>query len=106
VNPDSFETADLRLFPGPQFDRFLSLIRRPDPGATRPPLFFLHSNLPHNPYTHLPDGRLYRDHSKEELGLLVSSEQWADDRGSVLHGWQRHLLQTQYADRLVGPVAR
>jgi hypothetical protein len=106
VDADSFETADLRLFPGPQFDRFLSLVRHPVRGSRRPPLFFLHSNLPHNPYNHLPDGRLYRDHSKAELGLNVSGEQWANHRGATLQGWQRHLLQTQFADKLVGELVR
>jgi hypothetical protein len=104
INPFKFETADLRLFPGPQFDRFLSLIHAPAAGETRPTLYFLHSSLPHNPYNHMPSGRLYRDHDKEEPGLNTTTEDWANDLDAVLHGWQRHLLQTEYADRLVGEM--
>lgn len=106
VDADDFETADLRLFPGPQFDRFLEGVRRPAPGSRKAPLYFLHSNLPHNPWNHLPDGRLYRDHSKREHGLNVSTEEWDNHVGATLHGWQRHLLQAQFADRLVGRLLR
>jgi hypothetical protein len=106
INPNSYEVADLRLFPGPQFDRFLEQVDAPRPDDRRAPLYLLHSNLPHNPWNHLPDGRLYRDHSKRELGLDVNTEDWAPDVGAVLAGWQRHLLQTQFADRLVGRLIR
>jgi hypothetical protein len=106
INPDDYEVADLRLFPGPQFDRFLEQVRSPRPGDRKAPLYLLHSNLPHNPWNHVPDGRLYRDHSKRELGLDVNTEQWDRDLGAVLEGWQRHLLQTQFADRLVGRLMR
>lgn len=102
IDPYSYETSDLRLFPGPQFDRFLSMIRPLGAGHGRPPLYLLHSNLPHNPYNHLPNGELYRDHNKEEPGLNTSTEWWTKDVGAAEHGWQRHLLQTQFADLLVG----
>ncbi len=101
IEPSSFETSDLRLFPGPQFERFLELIRAPG-NERRKPFYLLHSNLPHNPYNHLPSGKLYRNHNKEELGLDTSGEWWTTDEATVAAGWQRHLLQTQYTDGLVG----
>jgi hypothetical protein len=105
IEPTSFETSDLRLFPGPQFDRFLEEIHPPGRGP-RKPFYLLHSNLPHNPYNHLPSGKLYRNHNKEELGLDTSGEWWTNDTPTVAAGWQRHLLQTQYTDGLVGRLMR
>jgi hypothetical protein len=105
IDPDDFETGDLRLFPGQQFERFASSVRRPRAGA-RPPLYFLHASLPHSPYVYVPDGRVYRDHNKEAPGFDVASDQWENDGGAVQAGWQRHLLQTQFADRTLGRLMR
>jgi len=103
IDAESFETADLRLFPGPQFEAFLDTIR-PRAGNDRPPFYFLHSSLPHSPHNHLPNGKLYRNHSKDQLGLTVANDAWANDVGATIAGWQRHLLQTQFVDRLLGEL--
>ena len=100
IDPDEFEKGDLRLFPGPQFKRFNSSLRRRRPGE-RPPLYFLHASLPHSPYTYVRDGRVYRDHNKEMPGL-GGGEAWSGDARAVVGGWQRHLLQTQFADATLG----
>ena len=103
IDIDSFETADLRLFPGPQFDAFLTTIRPPAEGE-RPPFYFLHSSLPHSPHNYMPNGKLYRNHGKDQLGLTVANDAWAGDVGATIAGWQRHLLQTRFVDRLLGEL--
>jgi hypothetical protein len=62
---------------------------RPSP---RPTLHLLHLLLPHRPLRYLPSGDVYAVPS----GLPKTGEWWA----RLSH--QRHLLQAQYADRLLG----
>ena len=78
------------------FQRAIAALDRP---RSRPPLVFVHSTLPHGPWRFLPDGRQYSFHRKAYPGLeeVWSGRQWLGDQG-----FQRHVLQTEYADRLVG----
>jgi sulfatase-like protein len=69
------------------------------PGA-RPPLIFLHSTLPHGPWRFLPDGKQYPTGSKGYLGL--DPDGWVGPQWQVDQGFQRHVLQVQYVDRLLG----
>jgi len=69
------------------------------PGA-RPPLLFVHSTLPHGAWRFLPDGRRYPIEGVEYPGL--ASEGWTGPQWQVDQGFQRHVLQVQYTDRLVG----
>jgi hypothetical protein len=68
--------------------------------GSRPPLLFLHSTLPHGAWRYLPDGRQYPIEGIEYLGL--SSKGWIGPQWQVDQGFQRHVLQVQYVDRLVG----
>lgn len=61
------------------------------PVAAKPSLHFLHLLLPHTPWTYLPDGMRY-----ENVNLPVDGPWW----GRL--ALQRHLLQLQYADALIG----
>ncbi len=73
-----------------------------EPGA-RPPLIFLHTSIPHIPWHYLPDGTLY------ETGLSlpgVVDGTWVGPQWLADQGFQRHLLQTEYADRLLGRLMR
>lgn len=89
-----------------QFEAFLDRISSDD----QPGLYYLHSLLPHTPWQHLPDGRQYvaaRD--KVYFGVRADDDperiyfhQWHDDPYVVNQAWQRHLLQTQYVDSLLG----
>jgi hypothetical protein len=79
------------------FERALAALDRPSP---RPPLLFVHSTLPHGPWRYLPDGRSYPIEGVEYPGL--SSKGWIGPQWQVDQGFQRHVLQVQYADRLVG----
>jgi hypothetical protein len=60
----------------------------------------VHSTLPHAPWRYLPDGRQYPIDGKELPGL--ASKGWIGPQWQVDQAFQRHVLQTQYVDRLVG----
>jgi len=83
-----------------QVDRFLEGIRP----AGAPELSFLHLELPHVPYVFLPEGERYvEQHSEAEL-LGLEGAKWTSNAPLVVQGHQRHLLQTGYADRLLGRI--
>jgi Sulfatase len=71
-----------------------------DSVGARPPLLFLHSTLPHGGWRYLPDGRQYPVEGLEYIGL--ASEGWIGPQWQVDQGFQRHVLQVQYTDTLVG----
>ena len=62
-------------------------------------LYVLHFLLPHVPWRYLPSGRVY-GLSEDIRGL--KSEHWVDDASLVVEGYQRHLLQVAYVDRVLG----
>lgn len=80
-----------------EFERFLAVMDG-SPGR----LYFLHTLLPHMPFTYVPSGRRYDapdfQSTREQRRPLFekASAEYAD----VLH--QRHLLQVGFIDRLVG----
>jgi hypothetical protein len=68
--------------------------------SARPPLIFMHSSLPHGPARYLPDGRGYPIHRKSYPGF--ADGRWTRSQWLVDQSFQRHVLQTQYTDALVG----
>ena len=74
-----------------------------DKGAT---LYFLHLMLPHQPFVREPDGQVYG--TSDPLGRelppadFTHAYSWSDWTGAVSE--QRHVLQAQYADRLIGQM--
>jgi hypothetical protein len=79
------------------FERAIAALRR---RGTRPPLLFVHSTLPHGPWRYLPDGRQYAIEGIGYPGL--GPEGWTGPQWQVDQGFQRHVLQVQYVDRLLG----
>jgi hypothetical protein len=79
------------------FERAIASLERQ---SSRPPLLFVHSTLPHGPWRYLPDGRQYPIEGKGYPGL--ASEGWIGPQWQVDQAFQRHVLQVQYVDRLVG----
>lgn len=67
----------------------------------RPPLHFLHTLLPHEPWVHLPTGQR---HSLSPRNVGAVRERWRDDAWAVTNEYQRHLLQVQFADRVLGDL--
>jgi Sulfatase len=78
------------------FDRLAAALGSP---TGRPPLVFMHSELPHVPWHYLPDGRAYRIHRFDLPGL---TDRWTDRQWLPDQSFQRHVLQTRYTDLLVG----
>lgn len=72
-------------------------------------LHYLHALLPHAPWVHLPDGRVYDiGRSDSIFGMVPGHENetdikhlWYDDEWATVIGEQRYHLQLQYVDRLV-----
>jgi Sulfatase len=79
---------------------FAQVIAALDRPSARPPLVFLHSSLPHGPARYLADGRGYPIHRRGYPGF--ARERWTHRQWLVDQAFQRHVLQAQYADRLVG----
>ena len=84
--------------PSNQFKRFLNSINTENEAT----LYFIHLILPHRPWRYLPSGKDYGLYPVE--GMDLQQESWADNEIQVLKGYQRHLLQVGFADRLLGQV--
>ena len=82
---------------GVDFARVIAALDRP---ADRPRLVFMHSTLPHGPSRFLPDGRGYPIHRRGYPGFTEAG--WTQRQWLVDQSFQRHVLQTQYTDVLVG----
>jgi hypothetical protein len=80
------------------FERFLQFVTP----VRHPTLFFLHLNLPHVPWKYLPSGREYMFQGARVRPHGLQGEQWSTQDWEIIQGWQRHLLQLGYADRLLG----
>ena len=75
-------------------ERFLAWLERFSP-SRRPTFYFKHVLLPHTPWVYLPSGHTYYD-GPSEHGLS------RDDPWLVQQRYQRHLLQVEFTDRLLG----
>ena len=80
-----------------QVDVFLDHL---GPAGERPSLDFAHFLLPHAPWKYLPDGR--RHGARGSPGTIGNG--WGGDEWLVDQAYQKHLLQIQYADQVVGRV--
>ena len=68
----------------------------------RPPLYFFHILLPHEPYLYLPTGKLYA--ALPDLRGLGQGERWSSDKQPTHEAYQRHLLQLGMVDSLLGAL--
>jgi hypothetical protein len=91
----------------PQFDAWVQRLRPPGP---RPTFSFLHVELPHNPYDHLPDGRAYAETIDQMPGLEdrpgIPGGRWRNDAALVRQARQRYLEQIGFGDLLLGRALR
>jgi Sulfatase len=83
-----------------RFEAWIAAIRT----APRPALNFKHTLLPHGPWQYLPDGRQYRRTASDPIPGL-STEAY-DDPYQLDSLYQRHLLQTGFADHELGKLLR
>jgi hypothetical protein len=70
------------------------------PRTSRPPMVFMHSTLPHGPPRFLPDGHGYVVNRGNYPGM--KDNVWVGPQWLVDNGFERHVLQTMYTDKLVG----
>lgn len=82
-----------------QFTHFVDSITVTD----KPGLYFYHALLPHVSWEYLPSGKYY-SHGNDVPGLDFTTETWGNDTRLVEQGYQRHLLQVEFADRLLGEL--
>jgi hypothetical protein len=78
-------------------DEFLDEIDHP---LAADELHFTHMLLPHSPWDLLPDGKRY----VPALQPPAESTTWSSDAWLVEQAYQRHLVQTQYVDTIVGEL--
>ena len=97
--------GDSELLAPPRFVDFLDDIDRPSTDG-RPSFDFLHLLIPHSPWVLMPDGRHYLTPGDQLRPIGLTGDTWNEDGAFVPLGRQRHLLQLQYADRLVGELVR
>ena len=95
---------ELNRYGDSQFAEFLSRIGPYRTGDGPAPFYMLHSALPHIPWVYMPDGRTYASIRERNPAGLAGQEEWTDVPLVVNLGWQRHLLQTRFADRQVGKL--
>ncbi|MBA2537165.1 MAG: sulfatase-like hydrolase/transferase [Actinobacteria bacterium] len=79
------------------FEAFVSSIEP----SRKPELDFVHVMLPHSPWWHLLSGKRYSDYA----GIRgVRDDRWSKDEWFVQQGFQRHLVETAFVDRLLGEL--
>ena len=79
---------------------FIDAIRS-DSGGSRSTLHFMHLLLPHEPWLYLPTGQRHSLHRHIVGG---SAGLWSEDVWAVTVNYQRHLLQVQYVDAVLGKL--
>jgi hypothetical protein len=83
--------------------KFAETIKAAGERGARPPFLFLHTSIPHIPWHFTPEGKRY------ETGVSlpgVIDGTWVGPQWLADQGFQRHLLQTEYADKLLGDLLR
>jgi len=76
------------------FQRFINSLTP----SNKPTLYFHHTTLPHGPWKYLPSGKNYK--ASSFLHALALNLVWKDDF-DLREPYQRHLLQTMFADKLL-----
>ena len=86
--------------PPARFEETVEALGEP---SARPPLVFLHTSIPHIPWHFTPEGKRYE--TRVSLPGVIDGT-WVGPQWLADQGFQRHLLQTQYADKLLGDLLR
>lgn len=71
----------------------------------KPTFYFIHALLPHLPWRYLPSGETYQNSGIGfNLITAIKKDRWLNDEWLVAQGFQRHILQLGFADKLLGDV--
>lgn len=93
------------------FEQFLTQLETPHPDNT---FYMMHLELPHSPWVYFPSGKQYDDGtSPDAIFFGIKSihtakhkyqyKSWENDWART-QGYQRHLMQLMYTDRLLGQM--
>ena len=85
---------DLKVDDVNRFERFIESLTP----SRRPTLYFHHTTFPHRPWKYLPSGKEYVTH--DYIDELTPESEWTE-HANLREPYQRHLLQTMFADRLL-----
>ena len=99
VKPQTGDSI-LALMESGRPERFMSWLERVEP-SRQPAFYFKHLLLPHPPWVYLPSGHTYYDGPSENV---VSRDDWNAIPWLLGQKYQRHLLQVEFADRLIGQL--
>ena len=73
-----------------------------------PGLYFIHIEIPHPPWKYLPNGKSIESvvpaYLIDGLDQKMRNEKWTNDDWLTTQGFQRHLLQVGFADKLLGDL--
>ena len=72
--------------------------------TVRPTLFFAHLVLPHETWRYLPSGQNYEGPMAGETNPPGRGRGWGRNEWLVTQAFQRHLLQLQFTDRVLGEI--
>jgi len=89
------------VYEGDRLERLATFLEGIEPAAEEPTLNYIHSLLPHVPWTYLPSGQTYPKPGRAPGSV---SPGWGDDEWLVDQAYQQHLLQVQFVDTYVGEV--
>lgn len=81
-----------------EVDRFMDLLEAP---ADEPTLYFAHLLLPHIPWSYLETGQSYFTQGRAPGSTPAG---WESDEWLVMQAQQRHLIQVQYTDEIIGEM--
>jgi Sulfatase len=84
--------------------RVMDFLQDMSPHATDRRLHFLHLVLPHSPWQFLPTGHHYA--GEFQFDGRDGDATWLPEPWPVVHGYQRHLLQVGFVDRMLGQFLR
>jgi len=84
--------------------RLESLLDDLEETGTDPSLNFIHFDVPHVPWTRLPDGRNCQRDTFGSVHWTGEDGVWVEGETAVRDGLAAHLLQAGYADRLLGQL--
>jgi hypothetical protein len=83
-----------------RFTKFIQSITKTNNST----LYFMHIMIPHVPWEYLPSGKKYPNTGMSMPGLNIKEENWGEDKWLVTLGYQRHLLQVSFVDKLLGDM--
>jgi hypothetical protein len=102
-NPDFDVIARFRTvaYDGDRRARLAEFLHGIEPAGAKPRLNFLHTLVPHVPWSYLPSGQTYPTPNAMPGSVGPG---WGDDVWLVDQAYQQHLVQVQFVDSFIGDM--